>query len=376
MTATTKPKGLAKIWREVKRPFKKVWREIKRPVRQARRLFQAKEQQQPLVLSQPVPQAQSVPQVVSQSVSTVPKFQPPVPTIPWTGQTRDPLVFTQQQRELLHPLTYQLNVLSDATGYIDFRDKTVLEIGGSNLPHDLVFGILGAKKWICINMLEGKRVNDAGWFGATSDNIYPLNHPDSKGIIHNNDYVIFDGSATEIGEELYEEFDACVSICAFEHIHGLHKAVDGIYRSLKNHGIFHTNFGPIWSGDVGHHFWIDPDKYHFSRSGECHVPPFAHLLYSAPEIDKLLAPYYMTEEEIRIKNRIVEQCTKYTTSNRLFYEDFFGIMKDSVFQNVSIMPYWGSVLDESTWLRLCRLYPTYRAFSVSGVRIVAQKQNS
>ena len=39
MKVTTKPKGLAKIWRENQRPFKKVWREIKRPFRQAMSLF-------------------------------------------------------------------------------------------------------------------------------------------------------------------------------------------------------------------------------------------------------------------------------------------------------------------------------------------------
>ena len=38
MQKTTKPKGLSKLWREIKRSFKKVWREIKRPFRQVRRI--------------------------------------------------------------------------------------------------------------------------------------------------------------------------------------------------------------------------------------------------------------------------------------------------------------------------------------------------
>ena len=364
---TSKPRGLVKIWREIKRPF-----------RQIRSAFQTEKSHLLHVPPQPGPQA--IPQVVTQTVPVVTKFQPPVPAIPWTGATRDPLVFSPQQRESLSPLTYHLDILSDATKYIDFRDKTVLEIGGSNLSHDLVFGILGAKKWICVNLLEREvadlELNGSGWYGVSSKNIYPLNHPDSKKIIHDNDYVIFDGSATEIGKELHEEFDACISICSFEHIHELHKAVDGIYCSLKNHGILHTQFGPIWSGIIGHHFWIDPDKYNFIKSLECHVPPFAHLLYSAAEFDELLAPHYTSEEEIWIKNQIVLKCTGETCSNRLFYEDFFDIMKDSPFQNISVAPYWSNVVDETTYLQLCRLYPTYRSFSVNGMRIVAQKQNN
>jgi len=251
-----------------------------------------------------------------------------------------------------------------------------LEIGGSNLPHDLVFGVLGAKKWVCVDLL--------GWFGGHVDSaknslmtsgkiVYPLNHPDSKKIIQGNDYIVFDGSATEIGDELHDEFDACVSICSFEHIHELHKAVDGIYHSLKDHGILHTLFGPIWSHEVGHHFVIDADQYNFNKSRECHLPPFAHLLFSASELDELLSPHYTTDEGIQIKNRIIEQCTDKTCSNRLFYEDFLEIMKDSRFQNVSITPSGKSRINKTTWQQLRRLYPNYQAFNVYNIKIVAQK---
>ena len=262
--------------------------------------------------------------------------------------------------------------------YIDFRGKTILEIGGSTLPHNLVFDILGAKKWICVDLFGSNEGSNTHWnqgrLGA-SEKIYPLNHQDTKKIIRDNDYVVFNGSATEIGQELHDEFDACVSICAFEHIFELQKAVDGIYYSLKNHGILFSEFGPIWSGPVGHHFWIDGYRYNFSRSQECHLPPYAHLLYSASEIDKLLAPYYVTEEEIRIKNEIVKQCTKEgTCSNGLFYEDFLQIMKDSPFQNISVIPGFQNTIDTAkTYRHLCQRYPNYRAFEATNITIIAQK---
>ena len=368
-----------KIMRPIENFLKATNRKILRPVENSIRTLRGKpKKSHPLpVLSQTAPIA-PMPSIQPQSAPIPHEFQPPVLTIPWNGPTHDPLVFTQQQRESLHPLTYQLDILSFAARYIDFRGKTVLEIGGSNLPRDLVFGILGAKKWICVELLDFREDWDrrTGLL-ASGETIYPLNHSDSKKIIQDNDYVVFDGSATEIGEELHEVFDACVSICAFEHIHGLHKAVDGIYHALKNYGIFYTQFGPIWSGEVGHHFAVVPThKYHFNKSKECHVPPFVHLLYSASEIDKLLAPYYITEEDIRIKNEIVKQCTDGTSSNRLFYEDFFDIMKDSAFSKISVVPTWDSVLDETTWLQLCRLYPSYRSFNVNSIQIVAQKQNN
>ena len=40
MSNTPQLKGLAKIWREVKRPFKKIWRETKRPFRRVRNNFE------------------------------------------------------------------------------------------------------------------------------------------------------------------------------------------------------------------------------------------------------------------------------------------------------------------------------------------------
>jgi SAM-dependent methyltransferase len=267
---------------------------------------------------------------------------------------------------------YHTDLLRDMTKYIDFRNKTVLEVGGCNLPRDLVLGILGAKKWVCVEQLKWLEFDRKT---MPSERVfYPLNHPDSKQIIHDNDYIVFDGSATEIGKELHGEFDACVSFAAFEHFDDLPKAVDCIHRALKPNGLLCSSFGPIWSCNVGHHFWIEGSHfYHFNNIKGSHLPPFVHLLYSASEIDELLNPFYTTEEEIQIKNEIVDQVANKTRSQGLFYEDYLDIMKESRFGNVSVIPYWQNAVDETTWNKLCLRYPNYRSFNVNGVRIVAQK---
>lgn len=35
-----------------------------------------------------------------------------------------------------------------------FKDKIVLEIGGSNIPKEITLQFLGAKKWICVDYLS------------------------------------------------------------------------------------------------------------------------------------------------------------------------------------------------------------------------------
>lgn len=297
---------------------------------------------------------------------------PSVPSIRWTGSTLQPLELTLKQQELLnqHPLKHWQSVLLEATRYIDFQNKTILEIGGSNLPREFVFGILGAKKWVCVNLLDD---NTSGG-SITPETIYPLNHPKTKQIIRAHDFVLFKGSVTEIGKELHNEFDACISVCAFEHIFGLQDAVDCVFSSLRSGGILFTQFGPIWSGPVEHHFWVDA-QHNFNTYMECHLPPFVHLLYSASEINELLVPYYTTKEDILIKDQIVEQCSgdRRRVCNGLFYEDYLNIMKDSQFSNISVTPYWQDDVDKQTFDKLRRLYPDYSAFSVNGIQIVAQK---
>ena len=119
----------------------------------------------------------------------------PAPQIRQVKHHRKQLRLTSAHRRWLeqHAWTsgYHIKILLEATRYVDFRDKIILEIGGSNLPRELVFDILGVKKWVCVNLTQ-----DTG----TPEKTYPLNHPDTKSIIHENDFILFQGSATEIGK--------------------------------------------------------------------------------------------------------------------------------------------------------------------------------
>jgi len=359
-----------KIWREIKRPFKKIWRKVK-----------------------PLKKLLSWEKFRQESLRPIRKFwcwftqvELPIPTIRsnrWTELTREPLQLTSQHEELLarHPwLDYRVNNCLDATKYVDFRGKTVLEIGGCNLPRDLVFGVLEAKNWVCVDFLDYVESDDNQFHwripksSVTPEKIFPLGHQDSKKIIRDNDFVLFAGSSTEIGPELHREFDIVYSCNAFEHIRGLPKAIDNIHHCLKDNGILYSRFGPIWSCYVGSHFYVDAQHNFINRSRESHLPDFAHLLYSASEIDKLLSPYYVTPEEIQIKNRIVELCTVGTSSNRLFFEDYLHILEHSLFEKFSMRALWSeSTMSRKIYRKLRQRHPNYRAFNVYGIELVAQK---
>ena len=330
---------------------------LRKLIREARRLFQKKKNR---------------PSFTYNKIRREPtEFQPdPLLVCPWTGAIHDQLDLAGLPGlKPRHRAAFNI-----ASKYIDFRDKTILEVGGSTLPRDLLFDVLGVRKWIHIDFFGWQwQANRKNILTDSGKIVYPLNHPDSKKIISDNNHVVFDGSASEIGEELYDEFDACISIAAFEHIIELRKTVTGIYRALKNDGVFFTLFGPLWSCKYGHHLDINKE-YCFKRIQEIHLPPYAHLLYSASEIDELLSPYYKQPEEILIKNQIVKGCTDESSSNHLFYEDFIEIMQSSLFENISFAPELQSVVDSGDWFRLCRRYPKYRSFSVISMQIAAKKQ--
>ena len=143
------------------------------------------------------------------------------------------------------------------------KAKTVLEIGGSNFPRKLLFDILGAKKWVCVDYLQNwakdREASTMGFnqlldsSGKTSDFlVFPLNEADSN--FNACDYLKFHGDATYISESFYERFDVVVSSNAFEHILTLPQVIEKIYFCLIKGGKFFTSFAPIWSCAVGHHY--------------------------------------------------------------------------------------------------------------------------
>ena len=268
------------------------------------------------------------------------------------------------------------------------KGKTVLEVGGSNFPRDLLFKTLGVKKWICVDYLENwAKDREASTMGLSQllDSskkmndfmVFPLK--DAENNLNACDYLKFHGDATYIPENFYAQFDVVVSVNAFEHILTLPQVIEKIYSCLVKGGTFYTCFGPIWSCMCGHHY--AGGKYHgvlkgyditFNNAGKDGIPPFIHLLKNEKEVRE-----YFKGKKLPFGQAQIDCLCKwsYHTNeiNRLFFEDYVEIMAESKFKKYKIKPFFGAKPEEKIFTRLCEKYPNYKHFDVYGVEISAEK---
>lgn len=274
-----------------------------------------------------------------------------------------------------HLFYYNIALFMPLYHFSTLKGKSVLEVGGSNLPRELIFGKFKARQWICLDYLDW-------WVEGVPD----FEDPDgvsiySQGKIHSlekatpellkQDHVVFNGMADELPECFHEKFDMAVSICAMEHIGNLAQSVEKIYQSLKPGGAFYACFAPIWSGPKGNHFWIgDADStLNFNGIPGNGVPEYAHLLKSEEELRKLLADRYPQETV----DEICRQTYHSNFINRLFFEDYERIFRESSFQSVEIQGWLPGSLSSRCKAELKKRYPGYEHFEYSGLVIFAKK---
>ncbi|MDR0867742.1 MAG: class I SAM-dependent methyltransferase [Planctomycetota bacterium] len=262
--------------------------------------------------------------------------------------------------------------------------KTVLEIGGSNFPSDILFDRLGVKKWICVDYLDfwekagtatavsvDTLTQKAGENGTFS--VFALE--DASGHFNDRRYLKFHGNAGQIPAIFFEQFDIVVSLCAFEHINNLQTIVEKIWRCLKPGGVFYTNFAPIWSSPIGHHYSFIPNEVNFNTTVRDGIPPFIHLLWTEPETREYFAhhplPYGVEQLEA-----LCHWCYHSAHINRLFYEDYAEIMQQFPWKKLELTPYhWSALIDEKTLQVLQQKYPRNKVFS-DGIKIYAVKTGS
>ncbi len=105
-----------------------------------------------------------------------------------------------------------------------------------------------------------------------------------------------------------------------------------MHQSLKQGGYLFTLFGPIWSSDVGHHLSIP------TPNGDLHffdgiLAPWEHLTSTREAIYAKLAASHGEEAALRAVTYIYD----YSDLNRLFEQDYLGIVKSSGFTPVLIL---------------------------------------
>ncbi len=260
---------------------------------------------------------------------------------------------------------YQIATVERAENFFDFTGKTVLEVGGSNLPRECVFDILGAKKWVCIDLIEPYQIaRNKEHYDKTV--FVDINDTEFSHKIKESDYVIIKTDIADVGEKLWEEFDICFSMCSFEHIHRLNLALRNIYYSLKDGGVLFTEFGPIYSCKYGSHYWYDENS-NFNMQEP--ILDYKHLLMGNMELLVFLLENFPQE-----KANMIHHHFKYSERiNRLFYEDYIKYMELSDFKDYKVVPLRRIEVDEELQAQLVRRHPGYKDFSTYNVQIFAQK---
>lgn len=256
---------------------------------------------------------------------------------------------------------YQAIALAELFDKTDIRGKKILEVGGSNLPRELVFGECGASEWVSVDIL-GSGYYQVKNQGAHYEREGIHSIQEIAGLVGTRDYLIFDG-CIEMAQGLPSGyFDVVLSITSFEHILRFNSAMAQIMRAKKADGVLFSYHGPLWSSYCGHHIWVD-DELNFNKRGT--VPDFGHLILAPPEMFKEIERTFGTERA----EEAVQQIYHSPRINRLFFEDYEMYFQMAGMSDLSVQAYGSEDLDRTILSMLRRMYPGRSNFSAYGIQV-------
>lgn len=171
-------------------------------------------------------------------------------------------------------------------------------------------------------------------------------------------------------------FDLVISLSAFEHVHNLPLALEEMHRILKPEGILWSRFGPIWSCSYGHHLW-------FRNEGQLYnywnvvLPPYCHLLMNQRE----LYDYCIKKNDRVLASKIADYVYNSSGQNRLFFEDYEVIFKQSDFNILIFAGYnhdelydiYKPLISSQLFERLQYKYPSFSNFFYQGILVLLKK---
>lgn len=282
--------------------------------------------------------------------------------------------------DTLGPKPYQERAIRNFARTCNPSGKTVLEIGGSNLPAEFVFSETACARWIALDFLPEavRQAVSRAQSEGTSGNAY-VDHLSKYGISNLSDgghwptktYSVFGNSVHDLVFAPENSVDFIFSIAAFEHIHDLGNAIAQMRRVLVPGGVLWAEFSPIWSSRDGHHFPIylrhrTPSQI---EKNEGILPPFGHLLMSKVECRDYLSSFYEPQQVEEAIHGIYDR----DYINRLFYSDYLEAMVISGFSDFHITSFDRVEIEKSLRDSLFRKHPNKFGFEYNGMRIVAEK---
>jgi SAM-dependent methyltransferase len=268
-----------------------------------------------------------------------------------------------QETHALH--NYHFEALSALCGETDLRGKRVLEVGGSNMPRELIVEDFQVDRWVSVDMVDEThyaRVQQVDHYRR--EQVFPLSS--AEGGLFRDVYTIYNGAAENLGESFGGKFDVVISIAAFEHIGRLPATLRKIYDALRPGGMMFSYFGPVYSCRVGHHCWVAEDL-NFNNPGA--LPDFCHLLMKPAELLAHLVQHYprATAEEAVYQIYCSERV------NRYLFEDHEQYVAASPFEKFKCQPYGVQPVDRRTRKRLEQMRPGYSRFDAYVMQITAWK---
>jgi SAM-dependent methyltransferase len=286
--------------------------------------------------------------------------------------THNPIITSDERKAYYEKehnlLDYHIQFFNALTCKIDLKGKRVLEIGGSNMPKELVINEAGATKWVCI---------DKSWgYGFAEKHkskipVFKFGEVQLKDALDDYDYVIYDGYAEQMTKDFYEQFDVCISNCCFEHVTQLPVVLDLIYCALRDTGKLYAEFGPPWSSVNGNHLWIidEGNNIELTHGNFPAELGYAHLYLGYASIYNKLESMYGSN--FAKKNTFIVKNGEHL--NRLFFEDYVFIMHKSLFRKKSVSPVYLCKISDETMSCLRNTYAGYKRFNVACISIQAIK---
>jgi hypothetical protein len=211
-----------------------------------------------------------------------------------------------------HSATPHRKYLTWANRTVGLAGKDVLEIGGCSPVAEIQR--LSPRSWVCFNLDRAA--------------VEAFNRDAQQQQCTNFSATAQDAATIE----LPAQYSVAYSINAFEHIADLRTTLVRVRHSLVPGGMLFTVFGPIWSGDVGHHLSIPTDKGPIGMFDGV-LEPWEHLTSTPTQIYERINPRLGPV----IAHRVIEYVFNYPDLNRLSEADYQQILQDSGLEPVLVI---------------------------------------
>jgi len=228
-----------------------------------------------------------------------------------------------------------------ARSMVDFEGRDVLEIGGCT-PEPQALAT-GCRSWLATDLCSSLPEPKDARYRVAREDARALRLPDAS-------------------------VDIVFSISALEHIPTPERCLQEVTRVLRPSGVFWTNFGPIWSGPIGHHVWFQHEGRRYTFNDGL-LEPWEHLRFEPDELEARLAARLGPEMA-----RLAVASSFADSRNRVHCDDYLRGIRDCGLAVAHLEKRRIRVPGApSTIAELRERYPGNRDFETNGIRMLLQK---